>query len=39
MEFAEREDLWAEWEGHVTNLALDKEERPVKAVEFYMTNE
>jgi predicted phage terminase large subunit-like protein len=39
IEFAEREDLWGEWEGHVTNLALEKEERLVKAQEFYKTNE
>ena len=39
IEFAEREDLWSEWETHVTNLALDKEERLKKAQDFYKENE
>lgn len=38
IEFAEREDLWAEWENIITDLALEKEERISKAEEFYLSN-
>ncbi len=39
IEFAEREDLWAEWEQILTDLALAKEARMVQAMAFYRANE
>jgi predicted phage terminase large subunit-like protein len=39
IDFAEREDLWAEWENIVTDLSIEKNERLDKAMEFYHANE
>jgi hypothetical protein len=37
--FAERDDLWADWEGIITDLSLEKGERVNKAREFYKAHE
>lgn len=39
IQFAEREDMWAEWENIVTDLSLEKEDRLAQSKAFYKDHE